>query len=91
MKIVKEIKLSLDNIKEVIECPAVYRISKIEIDPLMSDNANLGKSDSPHICAFVQGFKRPCNLNGCGYLVLDANGYWRYLGEIEYATLQTNS
>lgn len=91
MKIIKSIKLSLDNIKEIIECPVVYRVSKIEIDPLINDgDSNLKKIEKPHICIFVQGFKCPCRLNDCGYLVQDTNGYWRYLGEIEFATLQTN-
>lgn len=91
MKIIKQIKLSEDNIQEIMDCPVVYRISKLEIDPNENKGigSNLGMERKPHILIFVQGFELPCGLRG--YLVEDENGYWRYLKDEELEKLNTNS
>lgn len=89
MKIVKKIRLSEDNIQEIMRCPVVYRISKLELEPDEQENigSNLGMKESPTILIFVQGFQLPCGLQG--YLVEDANGYWRYLKDEELEKLNT--
>lgn len=89
MKIVKKIRLSEDNIQEIMRCPVVYRISKLELEPDEQENigSNLGMKESPTILIFVQGFQLPCSLQG--YLVEDVNGYWRYLRDKELEELNT--
>lgn len=88
--IVKSIRLSEDNIQEIMNCPVVYRISKLELEPEMQDSigSNLRTQEKPAICIFVQGFKRPCGLHG--YLVEDTNGYWRCVSEAEYTVLSAS-
>lgn len=87
MKIVKAIELTEDNIQQIWECPAVYRISKAQLDPINCiGDGNLGK-DEPETSVFVQGFTLPCGANG-GYLIQDEKGYWRYLKADEYAKLK---
>ena len=84
MKIVKSIRLSEDNILEIMDCPVVYRISKLELEPENQETigSNLRTKEKPSIRIFVQGFKLPCGLYG--YLVEDANGYWRWISEDDY-------
>lgn len=80
MKIVKAIQLSDDNLQEIMECPVVYRISKLELDPIdqRMSHGNLGAKEKPTILVFVQGFELPCGIN-TGFLVQDEKGYWRFL------------
>lgn len=84
MKIVKSIRLSEDNIQEIMDCPVVYRISKLELEPEQQEvvGSNLRMQEKPTIRIFVQGFKHPCGLNG--YLVEDTNGYWRHISDEEF-------
>lgn len=84
MKIVKSIRLSEYNIQEIMDCPVVYRISKLELEPEQQEviGSNLRMQEKPTICIFVQGFKHPCGLNG--YLVEDTNGYWRHVSDEEF-------
>lgn len=84
MKIVKSIILSEDNIQEIIDCPVVYRISKLELEPDQQEvvGSNLRMQEKTTIRIFVQGFKHPCGLNG--YLVEDTNGYWRHVSDEEF-------
>ncbi len=83
MKIVKSIRLSEDNIQEIMDCPVVYRISKLELEPEMQETigSNLRVQEKPTIRIYVQGFKNPCGMYG--YLVEDANGYWRKISDEE--------
>ncbi len=80
MKIVKTIKLSDDNVQEIMECPVVYRISKFELEPENQEiiGSDLGAKDKPSTLVYVQGFSKPCLAKG-GYLAQDDRGYWRYL------------
>lgn len=84
MKIVKSIILSEDNIQEIMDCPVVYRISKLELEPDQQEvvGSNLRMQEKTTIRIFVQGFKHPCGLNG--YLVEDTNGYWRHVSDEEF-------
>lgn len=84
MKIVKSIRLSEDNIQEIMDCPVVYRISKFELEPENQETigSNLRVQEKPTICIFVQGFKNPCGLYG--YLVEDTNCYWRHVSDEEF-------
>lgn len=90
MQIVKSIKLSEDNIQEIIDCPVVYRISKLELEPDMQDTigSNLRVQEKPTICIYVQGFKRPCGVHG--YLVEDTNGYWRCISDEDFERLSNS-
>lgn len=84
MKLAKSIRLSEDNIQEIMDCPVVYRISKLELEPEQQEvvGSNLRMQEKPTIHIFVQGFKHPCGLNG--YLVEDTNGYWRHVSDEEF-------
>lgn len=87
MKIIKSIRLSEDNIQEIMDCPVVYRISKLELEPENQETigSNLRTREKPTICIFVQGFKKPCGFHG--YLVEDANGYWRCISDEDFEKL----
>lgn len=87
MKIVKTIKLSEYNLQEIMECPVVYRISKLELDPENQfSRGNLGTKEKPTILIFVQGFELPCGID-TGFLAQDENGYWRFLNTKEFEEL----
>lgn len=86
MKIIKAIKLTEGNIQEIWECPAVYRISKLQFDPINDMGGYLEADELPHTQIWLLGFKFPCATDG-GYIVMDDHGYWRYLKDDEYAKL----
>lgn len=88
MNIVKTIKLSDDNLQEIMECPVVYRISKLELEPTNQEliGSDLGTKEKPSLVAYVQGFRKPCLLKE-GYLAQDDKGYWRCLSKNELEEL----
>lgn len=79
--------MSEDNIQEIMDCPVVYRISKLELEPENQETigSNLRTQEKPTIFIFVQGFKKPCGFHG--YLVEDTNGYWRCIGDEDFEKL----
>lgn len=80
MKIVKSIRLSEDNIQEIMDCPVVYRISKLELEPKGEiADANLCTQLKPTILVYVQGYKEPCKANGDNHLFVMEDGIWRCL------------
>ncbi len=80
MKLLKAIRLSADNIQEIMDCPAVYRIAKAEFDPANEDaDANLNTLIKPTIDVYVQGFKKPCEADGDNHLFAAEDGIWRCL------------
>lgn len=91
MKIKRIIKLSADNIQEIMECPVVYRISKLELEPQEQEiiGSNLRLQEKPTIRIYVQGFRLPLGMQG--NLVEDDAGYWRWLSDGELTHLQAKS
>lgn len=86
MEIIKAIKLTEDNIQEIWECPAVYRISKLQLDLLNGVKRGLEKDDRPFTQIWITGSEFPCATRD-GYLVLDELGYWRFLSSEDYQEL----
>ncbi len=63
-----------------MDCPVVYRISKLEFDPANADaDANLYTQKKPSVRVYVQGYKEPCVADGNNYLFVTDDGIWRCL------------
>lgn len=81
MKIVKSIRLSEDNIQEIMDCPVVYKITKKNFDPAINDepSCNLNLYRKPSIIIYLVGCKETYKIDGKSCLYLTEDGYWRCL------------
>lgn len=92
MKILKSILLSEDNIQEIWNCPAVCRLTKVQLDasePVCSTDWE----SKPVYSVTFNGWGRVALLKEraeADYLILDEKGFWSWLRRADYEYLIQN-
>lgn len=77
MKVSEVIEIKDDNVTSVFNCPAVYKISKLELDA--HEGREYGhlppNRQKPTMAVWLMGHSNPATTGQ--FLVLDENGLWR--------------